>query len=80
MKSPFPGRVWPAHFAESLPPVPVAPMEPGPDLRLELQPLIDEIYEPGRYHQLLDYGGRLTPPLSASDVKLVKRLLKQMHR
>jgi len=72
-------RVWPAHFNARLPIIPVPLVEPDPDLRLDLQPLIDEIYSLGRYGDLLDYERRLRPPLSGPDAGWVRKRLRE-HR
>jgi hypothetical protein len=41
-------RVWPAFFDRPLPAIPVPLSRPDPDLTLDLQPLVDTIYEGGR--------------------------------
>lgn len=69
-------RVWPCHFRRRLPVIPV-PLGPGvPDLSLDLQPLIDMIYERWRYFEEIDYATRLTPALEGDDAAWVKEALK----
>jgi hypothetical protein len=58
-------RVWPAFFDRPLPAIPIPLSRPDPDLTLDLQPLVDVIYESGRYREDIDYAQPLTPPLSA---------------
>jgi hypothetical protein len=70
-------RVWPAHLNEPLPPIPVPLLSPEPDLHLDLQPLIDEIYALARYHELIDYERDLLPALSDDDAARVRELLKR---
>src|SRR5262249_60213888 len=38
-------RVWPVHFREPLPEIPVPLARPDPDLTLALQPLIEAVYD-----------------------------------
>src|SRR5439155_12621632 len=70
-------RVWPAHFKAPLPAIPVPLADPDPDLRLDLQPLIDEIYTLGRYDDLLHYERPLEPPLSEQDAAWVAERLQR---
>jgi hypothetical protein len=68
-------RVWPAHFNARLPVIPVPLLDPEPDLSLDLQPLIDEIYALGRYDESLDYTRPPRPALPDADaVWLAERL------
>jgi hypothetical protein len=69
-------RVWPAHFRTRLPVIPVPLLDPDPDLRLDLQPLLDNIYALGRYDQRADYTRPLTPALSDEDAAWVQEQLK----
>ena len=69
-------RVWPAHYQARLPVIPVPLLDPEPDLRLDLQPLLDEIYALGRYDELLNYERPLQPALSAAEAAWVGERLK----
>ncbi len=69
-------RVWPASFQRRLPVIPVPLLGPTPDLRLDLQPLIDGIYSLGRYHERIDYARPLMPPLADDEAAWVRRRLK----
>jgi Protein of unknown function (DUF4058) len=50
---------------------------PEPDLRLDLQPLLDEIYALGRYDELLHYERPLHPALPDADAAWVRERLRQ---
>jgi hypothetical protein len=69
-------RVWRAHFNARLPVIPVPLFDPHPDLRLDLQPLIDDIYALGRYDELIDYTRALQPRLSRADAAYVRERIK----
>jgi hypothetical protein len=69
-------RVFRGDFLRRLPIIPVPLRSPDPDLQLDLQPLIDTIYELGRYHEEIDYSRRLTPALTDAESAAVRELLK----
>jgi len=69
-------RVWPAFFDRPLPPIPVPLSRPDPDIPLALQPLIETIYERGRYEEEIDYTKPLTPPLSPKEAAWLKQQLR----
>jgi Protein of unknown function (DUF4058) len=69
-------RVWPAFFDRPLPAIPVPLSRPDPDLTLALQPLVDAIYERGRYREDIDYSRPLTPPLGAEQAAWLERQLR----
>jgi hypothetical protein len=79
MKAPY-CRVWPAHFNSPLPAIPVPLLYPEPDLRLDLQPLIDEIYALGRYDELVNYDRPLEPALPDEDTAWVREQLRRRAR
>jgi hypothetical protein len=58
-------KTWPAHFRRPLPRIPVPLVKPDPDLALDLQPMVDAIYQRSRYERSIDYTRPLTPPLEA---------------
>jgi hypothetical protein len=68
--------VYPIRLRERLPVirVPLRPNDSEP--ALDLQPLIDQCHERGRYH-LLNYRMALEPPLSAEDAAWVEERLRQ---
>ena len=55
---------WPA--ADPLPTLPVPLREPDADVGLDLRPLVDQVYDRGRYADLLRYDGQIKPPAAAS--------------
>ncbi len=68
-------RVWPAHFQQPLPEIPVPLAPPDADLPLALQPMIEAVYDRSRYARRLDYRKPLTPPLSPEEIAwLAERL------
>jgi hypothetical protein len=69
-------RVWPAFFDRPLPTIPVPLSRPDPDIPLALQPLVDAIYERGRYQEEIDYTLPLTPPLNPEEAAWLKRQLR----
>lgn len=50
----------------ALPSIPVPLLPPDPDVRLELATLVTQVYDRGRYRQLLDYRRPLHLPLTES--------------
>ena len=48
-------NVWTGYSDRRLPTIPVPLARPDPDLTLDLQPLIDEVYALSRYDQDIDY-------------------------
>jgi len=80
MSRPTHARVWKAYFDRPVPPIPVPLLSPDPDLTLDLQPLIDDIYSLGRYDEQIDYSRRLRPSLSEAESAVVRKLLKDRSR
>jgi Protein of unknown function (DUF4058) len=68
-------RVWRAHYRRSLPVIPVPLAKPDSDIPLDLQPMIDEIYQRFRYPRSIDYTKPLTPPLDAAETGWLKQQL-----
>lgn len=58
-------QVWPVHFQQPLPPIPVPLAGSDPDVMLPLQPMIEAIYARGRYYRSIDYTRPLSPALTA---------------
>ena len=69
-------RVWRAHYRRSLPVIPVPLAKPDSDIPLDLQPMIDEIYQRFRYPRSIDYSKPLTPPLDAAETGWLKQQLQ----
>lgn len=71
-------EVYPIRLRERLPVIRV-PLRPADaDVVLDLQPLIDQCHERGRYH-LLNYRLALDPPLSLEDSAWADQLLHQLR-
>lgn len=69
-------RVWPAHIQRRLPAIPVPLATPDPDLSLDLQPMIEEIYRRSRYARSIDYTRPAVPPLSRAETTWLKQQLR----
>lgn len=54
-------------------PIPLRPTDA--DVLLDLQPLVDQVYETGRYSEDIDYDEPLVPPLSPEDAEWVAIVL-----
>jgi hypothetical protein len=68
--------VWPAHYRQPLPAVPIPLLRPDADVRIDLQPLIAAIYARSRYERDIDYGKPLDPPLAEADAAWLAEQLK----
>jgi hypothetical protein len=69
-------RVWPAHFQQPLPIIPVPLSRPDPDVSLELQPLIEAVYARSRYFRDVDYTRPLRPPLTDTETAWLQEQLR----
>jgi hypothetical protein len=69
-------EIYPLRLRERLPAIRVPLRSTDPDAILELQPLIDQAFERGRYW-LMDYQKDLQPSLSKSDAEWAEELLKK---
>jgi hypothetical protein len=70
-------HVWPAYAARPLPRLPIPLGRGDPDIEIELQPMVDAIYERTQLGGLIDYRRPLTPPLSPPEKKLLARAPKR---
>lgn len=70
-------KVWPVHFQRSLPSIPIPLSKPDPDISIQLQPMIEAIYERSRYARTIDYGKPLTPPLSDEETAWLASRLRE---
>jgi Protein of unknown function (DUF4058) len=73
-------RVWRAHFRQPLPSIPVPLAKPDPDIALEMQPMIDEIYRRFRYGRSIDYSRPLIPPLARHETAGLEQRLRASRR
>jgi hypothetical protein len=69
-------RVWPADFRTRLPRIPVPLLDPDPDLILDLQPLVDEVYSLSRYADQIAYDRPLRPRLRKTEATWVRERLR----
>jgi len=69
-------RVWPAHFQRPLPRLLVPLAKPDPDVPLDLQPMIDAIYQRSRYERSIDYSKPSIPPLDAAETAWLEHQLQ----
>jgi len=70
-------RVWKAHWQHRLPAIPVALAGTDPDMQLDLQPLLDGIYELGRSSERLDYKRPLMPPFKPTERAWLRARLRK---
>ncbi len=75
-EKPFHCTVWPAHFRDPLPEIPVPLLPPDADVPLMLQPLIEAVYARSRYDQDIDYRQPLVPKPSAADAAWLRKQLR----
>ena len=69
-------EIYPLRLREKLPAIRVPLRASDKDAVLELQPLIDQAFERGRYW-LTDHQRDLRPPLAKSDAEWAGELLKK---
>lgn len=71
------GDLYAFSLRQPIPPVPI-PLLPGEaESILELQRLLNRVYERGRYHLAIDYRQAPPPPLSEADREWADKLLRQ---
>lgn len=61
---------------ERMPAIPIPLRAADRDILLDLQPLVDEAYQPARYDRTIDYKQPADPPLDAEDAAWANELLK----
>ncbi len=62
-------------LTQRLPAIPIPLRPTDQDVLLDLQPLIDQIYENGRYSEDIDYSEPLRPPFSPEEAEWVAQRL-----
>jgi hypothetical protein len=70
-------QAWRAHSASPLPRLPIPLGRSDPDIEIDLQPMVDAIYERTQFASLIDYRRPITPPLSPPEKKLLARAPKR---
>ena len=66
--------VWPLSIRDRLPELPIPLAAGDPDLRLDLQQVLDAVYDAAGYRDTLDYRRALHPPLAPEDQAWVDAL------
>jgi hypothetical protein len=69
-------QVWPVSFQIPSPSVPIPLAKPDPDILLNLQAMIDSIYQRSRYERSIDYRKPLSPPLLDAETAWLKKQLR----
>jgi hypothetical protein len=72
-------ETYSAHFNQSLPTVPIPLALPDADIKLPLQPLVDEIYARAKFGLSFNYHRRLDPPLAAEETAWLQQRLAQRN-
>jgi len=70
-------EVYPAPLRAELPRIRIPLRRRDADIHLDLQAIVDLAYRKGRYHLTIDYRDPPDPPLSGSDAKWAKSLIKK---
>ena len=73
-------QVWRGYFDRPLPSLPIPLTSPDAAIPLNLQPLIDRVYELGRYGRVIDYDKPLKPPLRGTEASWVKARLREWQK
>jgi hypothetical protein len=73
-------QVWPVYLQAPLPAVPVPLAKPDPDIRLNLKPMIEAIYERSRYARTIDYSKPLSPQLDEAGTAWLRKQLRVKRR
>ena len=67
-------------LTQRLPSVPIPLRRTDRDVLLDLQSVIDQIYEKGRYAEDIDYSEQLRPPLSPKEAEWAAELLASLPK
>lgn len=73
------GDLYAFNLRQSIPPIPIPLLPNEPEPILELQKLLNYVYERGRYHLAIDYTQPPQPPLLENDQQWAKNLLNQSN-
>ncbi len=71
--------LWPIKLREALPEIPIPLRHGDADAVLDLQPLIDSVYDAAGYHYYI-YGGTPSPPLQPEDAKWAEEVIAMQSR
>ncbi len=64
-------EIWPIALGQPLPTLPVPLLDPDPDVPLDLNTALRQLYVDGGYKQVLDYSQPPPPPLTEAEQQLV---------
>ncbi len=70
-------RVWRGHSVRPLPAIPVPLAKPDDDISLDIQPMVDAIYQRFRYGKSIDYRKPIYPPLDDQESGCLKKHRQQ---
>ena len=65
---------WPIALRDRLPTIPIPLRSPDPDARIDLQAVLDHVYDMSGYEDFI-YRGQPEPPLSPADAEWARRLV-----
>jgi hypothetical protein len=69
-------EVYPMPLHSRLPVLAIPLRQKDADVRLDLQAVLEQAYRKGRYHLTIDYAKPPDPPLSSSDAKWARALIR----
>jgi len=69
-------RAWRGYSMRPMPPIPIPLAKPDPDITINLQPMINAIYETSRYGRSIDYTRPIKPPLNPDEAAWLKKQLR----
>ncbi len=70
------GRAWPVLLQQKLPTIPIPLREEDPEVPLDLQAVLDSVYDLAGYDLELDYRAEPVPPLHGETARWAAELLK----
>jgi Protein of unknown function (DUF4058) len=70
------GGFWPIQLRERLPEIPIPLREPDADARVDLQSVLNHIYDVYGYEDFI-YSGKPTPSLAPKDARWAKQILNE---
>ncbi len=72
-------ELWPFRLRDRLPPIPVPLRAPDPDAVLDLQAVLDRVYDAAGYEDYI-YAGQPVPPLTSEEATWAAALLSERVR
>ena len=71
--------LWPLRLRDRLPKIPIPLTGEDPDVALDLQPVLDKVYDAAGYDDYI-YTGTPRPPLHPADAKWAEELIAKRNR